>query len=116
MGAQGPQAVAICVLLYMTCLGGATAAPAGADPSFSPAEQQFLADLYQYVHPSVTPARLIELGNLACTVRRNGSSTDDATTAVWHSLDRQGVVSSKAEVGTLVHVAVDRLCPEVGYP
>ncbi len=28
----------------------------------------------------------------------------------------QGVMSSNAEVGSLVHAAVDTLCPEVGYP
>jgi len=112
----GQRAGAIYVLLCATYIGGATAAPADADPGFTPAEQQFLADLYQYVHPSVKPARLVELGNLTCSVRRNGASTDDAKTAVWQSLDRQGVVSSNAEVGTLVHVAIDRICPEVGYP
>lgn len=79
-------------------------------------EQSYLSDLYTYVHPPVTDARLVDLGNLTCTVRRSGSSTDDAEMAVWQSLNQQGVVSSNAEIGTLVHVAIDNLCPEVGYP
>lgn len=93
------------------------AAPwARADPDLSPAEQRYLSDLYQYVRPSVTAARLVELGNLACSLRRSGGSIDDARTAVWQNLNAAGAVSSNAEMGTLVHVAVDNLCPEVGYP
>jgi hypothetical protein len=111
-----PQEAATCVLVCAACLGGANAAAANAEPSFSPTEQQFLTDLSQYVRPSVTPARLVELGNLTCTVRRNGGSTDDAKRAVSQSLDRQSVVSSNADVGTLVHEAVDYICPQVGYP
>jgi hypothetical protein len=96
-------------------VSGTIAAPwSRAEPS--PAEQRYLSDLYQYVHPSVTAARLVELGNLACSVRRSGMSSDDAREAVWRNLDAAGVVSSNAEMGTLVHVAVDNLCPEVGYP
>jgi hypothetical protein len=96
-------------------VSGVIAAPwSRAEPSS--AEQRYLADLYQYVHPSVTAPRLVELGNLACSVRRSGASSDDAREAVWQNLNAAGVVSSNAEMGTLVHVAVDNLCPEVGYP
>jgi hypothetical protein len=49
-------------------------------------------------------------------VRRSGMSTDDAKNAVWDSLDKQAVVTGNDEVGNPVHVAVDTLCPEVGYP
>lgn len=103
--------------LTITLLSGsAVTAQAQADPGATDAEQRYLNDLYQYVHPSVTDARLVELGNLACSVRRSGASSDDARTAVWRNLDAAGVVSSNAEMGSLVHVAVDNLCPEVGYP
>lgn len=80
------------------------------------AEDQYLTELYQYVHPSVTAPRLVQLGNLACSVRRRGGTSYDARDAVWQNLDASGVVSSNAEMGTLVHAAVDQLCPEVGYP
>ena len=103
-----------CTAFALCFVGAGLSAPiAGADPA---AEQQYLTSLHQFVHPSVTTSRLIELGNLTCVVRRNGSSTDDAKNAVWQSLDRQGVVSSNAEIGTLVHEAVNYLCPDVGYP
>jgi hypothetical protein len=81
-----------------------------------PADQQYLSDLYQYVHPSVTDARLVELGHQVCSVRRNGGSTDDAKVAVYNSLQKQQVISSNAEMGSLVHSAISTLCPEAGYP
>ena len=68
------------------------------------------------MHPSVTGPRLLELGNLTCSVRRSGQSTNDAKVAVYKSLIAQGVVSASAEYGSLVHAAIDTLCPEVGYP
>jgi hypothetical protein len=79
-------------------------------------EQDFFGQVYLYAHPSVTGARLLELGYQACSIRRSGQSTDAAKVAVWNSLQAQGVLPSMAEVGSLVHVAVDTLCPEVGYP
>jgi hypothetical protein len=104
-------------LIAVASLTASIAAPwAHADPDFTSSEQRYLSDLYQYVHPSVTAARLVELGNLTCSVRRSGSSADDAKNVVWQNLDSAGVVSSNAEMGTLVHVAINHLCPEVGYP
>jgi Protein of unknown function (DUF732) len=103
--------------LIAVCVGGAlcgaglTVAPlAAAD------EQGFFSQIYLIAHPSLTGPRLLELGYQTCSVRRSGQSTDDAKVAVWQSLNAQGVVSSNAEIGSLVHVAIDTLCPEVGYP
>lgn len=79
-------------------------------------EQDFLSQVYLYGHPSVTQSRLLELGYQACSVRRSGQDSDAAKAALYRSLNAQGVVSSNAEIGSLVHVAVDTLCPEVGYP
>jgi Protein of unknown function (DUF732) len=78
--------------------------------------QRYLSELDGYVHPNVSSDRLIELGNLACSARRSGVSTDAARMVLWQNLKDSGVVSNNAETGTLVHVAVDILCPEVGYP
>jgi hypothetical protein len=49
-------------------------------------------------------------------VRRSGLSTGDANVSLWKTLEGQGMLASNAEIGSLVHVAVDTLCPEVGYP
>jgi hypothetical protein len=117
MAFRAVQSRVMVALIVAGCLSGIIAAPkAEGDPEFTSSEQRYLSDLYQYVHPSVTPARLIEMGNLACSVRRSGGSTDDARTAVWQNLNATAVVSSNAEMGTPVHVAVDNFCPEVGYP
>lgn len=78
--------------------------------------QRYLADLSRFVHPDVGPDRLVELGNLACSARRRGMSSDDASMAVWEELKGSGLVSNMAETGTIVSVAVENLCPEVGYP
>lgn len=79
-------------------------------------DQAFFSQINLYGHPSVTQSRLLELGYQACGVRRSGQDSDAAKAALSQSLTAQGVVSSNAEIGTLVHVAVDTLCPEVGYP
>ena len=76
----------------------------------------FLNAVYPYAHPPVSPQGLIQLGYRACATRRAGGSTSDAKVAVYEVLDAQGVLSSNAEIGSLVHAAVDTLCPEVGYP
>ena len=75
-----------------TTLSGALTPVAGASP-----EQDFYSQVYLSVHPSVTGPRLLELGNLTCSVRRSGQSTNDAKVAVYKSLIAQGVVSASAE-------------------
>lgn len=79
-------------------------------------DQAFLSQVYLYAHPSLTGPRLLELGHRACSVRRAGQTTDAAKNELYKTLAAQGVLSSNAEIGSLVHVAVDTLCPEVGYP
>jgi hypothetical protein len=96
--------------------------PQPAPPAASPgsgqplAAQHYLSELDRYVHPNVSSDRLIELGNLACTTRRSGVSSDDARMVLWQNLKDSGLVSNNAETGSLVNIAVKNLCPEVGYP
>jgi hypothetical protein len=89
---------------------------ASATPGTTTAEQNFYSEVYLYAHPPVTEQRLLQLGYQACAVRRAGGDSDEAKSVLWRSLYNQGVLSAQAEVGSLVHVAVDTLCPEVGYP
>lgn len=102
-----------CVWAAYICTGLVMAPTALATPSD---DANFLNALYPYGHPQVGPETLIRLGHQACAVRRSGGATGDAKVSVSRTLWAQGVMSSNAEVGTLVHVAVDTLCPEVGYP
>lgn len=108
-------ALAMGILATLGIAGSVTPA-AQAEPQFSAAEERYLQELYLFVHPSVTASRLVELGHIACSARRAGATSDQAREWVWRKLDSIGVVSSYAEMGSLVHVAVDNLCPEVGYP
>lgn len=84
----------------------------------TPAERQYLAQADQYLaRPRPTDVLVLQLGNQACQVRRGGGSSDEAKVAIWNTWNSAGIrPASGAEVGSLVHVAVDTLCPEVGYP
>jgi hypothetical protein len=94
----------------------ASVSPHIAQADNTAAEQDFFAQIYQIGPLNLTGPRLLELGYQACGVRRSGGSSFDARESLWDSLLAQGVLSSNAVLGSLVHVAVDTLCPEVGYP
>jgi UDP-3-O-[3-hydroxymyristoyl] glucosamine N-acyltransferase len=99
------------------CVSAATVMlPPTAHANPSDADINFLNEVYPYAHPPVSPQALMQLGHQACGVRQSGGSTGDAKVSIWNSLNAQGVVGSNAEIGSLVHAAVDQLCPEVGYP
>jgi len=104
-----------CVCVLVACVTAGLALPpvSLATPSD---DSNFLNAVYPYAHPQVSPQALIQLGHQACGVRRAGGGTGDAKVAVTQTLWSQGVMSSNAEVGSLVRAAVDTLCPEVGYP
>ncbi len=103
----------VCVSVACATGGSALAPVSLATPSD---DANFLNAVYPYAHPQVSPQALIQLGHLACGVRRAGGGTGDAKVAVSQTLWSKGVMSSNAEVGSLVRAAVDTLCPEVGYP
>lgn len=109
----------VCVLLAMGGLTMAAATSASAEPFASgPGERQYLTEVDQYLlRPRPTDDVLLKAGHQACQVRRSGGSSDKAKGAIWDTLEYG---SSRrfagAEVGSIVHVAVDNLCPEVGYP
>jgi hypothetical protein len=107
---------------WLTTLGLATTLVAGAIGTASvaeatPAEENFYRDISQYAHPAVDESFLLFLGDQACQVRKSGQDTNAAKRAVYTIVENaKGVTSNTAEVGSLVHVAIDNLCPEVGYP
>lgn len=106
--------VGVGALALLSSLGVAVTPASQANPG--DADINFLNEVGPIAHPLVSVPTLIQLGHQACGVRRAGGSTGDAKVSVWKSLEAQGVVSSNAEIGSLVHAAVDTLCPEVGYP
>ncbi|MGV0734366.1 DUF732 domain-containing protein [Mycolicibacter sinensis] len=97
----------------------AAATSATAEPFASgPGERQYLTEVDQYLLlPRPTDDVVLKAGHQACQVRRSGGSSDDAKRIIWDTLEDGGSRRfSSAEVGSVVHVAVDNLCPEVGYP
>jgi Protein of unknown function (DUF732) len=110
---------ASCSAIAAGFIGAAMLAPtAGAEPyGDTPAERQYLAEADQYMQrPRPTDVAVLRVGKQACQVRRSGGTSDDAKAEIWKTFDQYGISMSGAEVGSLVHVAVDNLCPEVGYP
>lgn len=103
---------AVCLAAtLMTVLAGlvAAASPAAAD------ENQFLSDLLtgDMAHPSLTPPALVKMGHQACSDIAGGVSPDFEKGQLGTQLSNQGVASSNAEVGTLIHFALRDLCPNV---
>ena len=112
-------AAGVCALLAVGGLGVAGATPATAEPFASgPGERQYLTEVDQYLlRPRPTDDLVLKAGHQACQVRRSGGSSDDAKRIIWNTLeDHASRRFGGAEVGSIVHVAVDNLCPEVGYP
>ena len=110
---------ASCSAIAAGFLGAGILAPAaGAEPyGDTPAERQYLAEADRYMQrPRPTDVVVLRVGKQACQVRRSGGTSDDAKAEIWKTFDQYGITMSGAEVGSLVHVAVDNLCPEVGYP
>jgi hypothetical protein len=64
-------------------------------------------------HPSLTPPALIKLGHQACSAIAGGVSPDVEKDRLDTSLSDQGVAAFRAEVGTLIHFALQDLCPNV---
>lgn len=86
-------------------------------PIASGSPSSYLQALSQVAHPTVNTDVLLFAGQQACSSLQAVRSFDMAEKAVYYSiLNRTGVTPNMAEVGTIVHVAVDQLCPEVGYP
>lgn len=112
--ALGASALVLSILLP-----GLVGFPAQAEPYGStPAERRYLAEVDQYLlRPRPTDVVMLKVGYQACQVRRGGGSSDDAKRVIWDTLEDGGSRHfGGAEVGSIVHVAVDNLCSEVGYP
>lgn len=118
MTARGIQRGVICGLATIGCLAGLVAAPqAAADdrpPPGSP-ERNYLEYLALHGTPNATPQRLIDLGYLACNVRRGGGSDQDARLRVFQDFYAHGnPLTWATDSPHVVTAAVATLCPDVG--
>jgi len=86
------------------------ASPAGAD------DNQFLAHLKSsgLVHPALSDSDLLLHGRMACIeVGKVGMPPDSARVWIYNDLQVRGFPPNYAAAGTLVHYALQDLCPEV---
>jgi hypothetical protein len=104
--------VAFGALALFAGLGAAPSASA-----YTAQEQQFINDLNQYIPPPrLIDQTFLKLGYQACDLMRSGQSPDYAKAAVWQTYDSYRYLPlAGAQIGSLVHVAADCLCPDVDY-
>ena len=110
MGTHGVVDLAGFVALATPVLGLIVGAPlAAAD------DGQFLNHLLtgNMAHPPLTPTALVKMGHQACAEIAGGVSPDVEKDNLVTLLSNQGVAASRAEMGTLVHFALQDLCPNV---
>ena len=102
-------------LSALALFAGLIAAPPAT--AYTAEEQQFINDLNQYIPPPrLIDQTFLKLGYQACGLMRSGQSPDYAKAAVWQTYDSYGYLPlAGAQVGSLVHVAADHLCPDVDY-
>jgi hypothetical protein len=96
------------VLLALGAGAVLLAGPASAD------DDSYLNDLTapRTVHPPVSNANLLIEGREVCFhVRKIGMTADAAKDALVNELTYRGVNSDYASAGTLVHFALQDLCP-----
>lgn len=110
---QTGRCVTVVAVGAVACIGFS---PSGHATPNNSAEQNFFQEVYQYAHPNVGPDFLLQLGYQVCDVRRSGGDSGDAKVAISQTLWARGLNAVGAEVGSLVHGAIETLCPEVGYP
>jgi hypothetical protein len=87
---------------------------AGADPDLTSSENQFFLDLQSpMAHPPLLLPALVKMGHQACSDISSGVSPDVEKGNLQMGLLNQGINTSNADVGTLVHFALRDLCPDV---
>lgn len=64
-------------------------------------------------HPSLTPPALVKMGHQACSDIGGGVSPAFEKGQLGTQLSNQGIASSNAEVGTVIHFTLRDLCPNV---
>jgi hypothetical protein len=99
----------LAAVMTLSCGVVASAPPAAAD------DNQFLSHLLtgNMAHPPLTPSALVNMGHQACSDIAGGVSPDYEKDNLDRALSNQGVTASRAEVGTLIHFALQDLCPNV---
>lgn len=93
--------------------GGPAVPTAAASSTLTPAENQYIANLTQpqMAHPNLSVPDLLKLGHRVCSDVSAGSSQAQEGDNINSILFNQGIDASRADTGTLVHYALQDLCP-----
>jgi hypothetical protein len=106
----------IAVGALLTSLLSTVVAPAAlADPGAVSPDQRFLADIMSYMIPPWPGGETSQLGHRVCADMATGVTADAERNAIVDDLLRRNILASNADVGTMVHFAVQDLCPQIPY-
>lgn len=101
--------------LLASLLAGGVAPTSLADPGTVSPDQHFLADIMSYMIPPWPGGETSQLGHRVCTDMATGVTADAERNAIVDDLFRRNILASNADVGTMVHFAVQDLCPQIPY-
>lgn len=78
---------------------------------------QYLADLHSpgMARPAIPDSGLLAIGNDVCGKLSGGATSDTARDWLVGHLAHGGYQASNAEAGTVVHYALQDLCPGAGH-
>ncbi|MEM6109827.1 DUF732 domain-containing protein [Mycobacterium sp. 050272] len=105
------------VSTLFTVLAAVWGIPALLTPAARADANQYLADLHSpgIAHPSIPDSGLIAIGNDVCSKLSDGATSDAARDWLVGHLAHGGYQASNAEAGTVVHYALQDLCPGAGH-
>jgi hypothetical protein len=101
----------------LTALAGAVGTLALLAPMAHADTNQYLADLHSpgMAHPAIPDSGLLAIGNDVCAKLSGGATSDAARDWLVGHLAHGGYQASNAEAGTVVHYALQDLCPAAGH-
>lgn len=104
------------VINSLTVLAGALGMLALLAPLADADTNQYLADLHApgMARPSIPDSGLLAIGNDVCAKMNGGATSDAARDWLVAHLAHGGYQASNAEAGTVVHYALQDLCPGAG--
>ncbi|MUL48214.1 DUF732 domain-containing protein [Mycobacterium sp. CBMA293] len=102
-------------VVLASLLAGGIVPTAAADPGAVSPDQRFLADIMSYMIPPWPGDETMQLGHRVCTDMATGVTADTERDKLVNGLLLRNIQASNAAVGTMVHFAVQDLCPQIPY-
>lgn len=110
------KAIATVGVALLTGLLTSAATPtASGDPGAVSPDQLFLRDVMSYMVPPWPGDETTHMGHRVCADMAAGTTADAERNTLVAELLRRNIQASNADVGTMVHLAVQDLCPQIPY-